>query len=377
MVGLYSPGYRIDCPAPFANMSITGFLWYQGENNCGGTMGNSVDGIGYGCELIAMVESWRDIFNNPTAAFGTVTLAAGGSEGNGQNMAGMRWSQTANYGTLPAPNLPYSFLAQAFDLGDPMDNLHPPCYNESSWNTSVCIWPPASAWNDAVRPLAPAVWENKAPSFMGGIHPRFKLEVGRRLAVAAYNLLFGGQAAHTGPTISGCTASGTTITVQFNSTLLNGDSVLVQPFDTNVSNWSMKDSNSMAVCIGDPSQILDCLNDTTLWVPASLTAGSSGNAVVATAVTDDDHVDGGTGTSMHRARVGSNGTVLAIKYGWPVGARGTDSCCPTVDVGAGHMPCVPGSCPLITKASSLPANPFLAFIVDNKCQCMAPQVCSE
>eukprot|EP00038_Savillea_parva_P003966 m.132517 g.132517 ORF g.132517 m.132517 type:complete len:295 (+) comp11335_c0_seq3:1-885(+) len=211
----------------------------------------------------------------------------------------------------------------------------------------------------------------------GGIHPRFKLEVGRRLAVAAYNLLFGGQAAHTGPTISGCTASGTTITVQFNSTLLNGDSVLVQPFDTNVSNWSMKDSNSMAVCIGDPSQILDCLNDTTLWVPASLTAGSSGNAVVATAVTDDDHVDGGTGTSMHRARVGSNGTVLAIKYGWPVGARGTDSCCPTVDVGAGHMPCVPGSCPLITKASSLPANPFLAFIVDNKCQCMAPQVCSE
>eukprot|EP00038_Savillea_parva_P003963 m.132491 g.132491 ORF g.132491 m.132491 type:complete len:65 (+) comp11335_c0_seq1:1686-1880(+) len=32
MVGLYSPGYRIDCPAPFANMSITGFLWYQGEN---------------------------------------------------------------------------------------------------------------------------------------------------------------------------------------------------------------------------------------------------------------------------------------------------------------------------------------------------------
>eukprot|EP00661_Eupelagonemidae_sp_cell13_P010654 gene10654-biopygen7784 len=31
------------------------------------------------------------------------TPCAGGSEGNGQHMAWMRWSQTANFGSLPAP----------------------------------------------------------------------------------------------------------------------------------------------------------------------------------------------------------------------------------------------------------------------------------
>ena len=54
-----------------------------------------------------------------TRLFGVATLAAGGSEGNGQHMAGMRWSQTANYGTLPSPGLPNSFVAQVYDLGDP------------------------------------------------------------------------------------------------------------------------------------------------------------------------------------------------------------------------------------------------------------------
>jgi hypothetical protein len=31
----------------------------------------------------------------PDAPFGIFTLAAGGSEGSGKNMAGIRWSQTA------------------------------------------------------------------------------------------------------------------------------------------------------------------------------------------------------------------------------------------------------------------------------------------
>lgn len=37
--------------APFVNTSVAGFLWYQGENNCGGTMGNSATGFGYGCQM--------------------------------------------------------------------------------------------------------------------------------------------------------------------------------------------------------------------------------------------------------------------------------------------------------------------------------------
>ena len=82
--------------APFTNYSLEGFLWYQGENNCGGTMGNSLDKVGYGCQMPAMIAAWRRYWSstpgttNPLAPFGIVTLAAGGSEGHGQNMAAMR-----------------------------------------------------------------------------------------------------------------------------------------------------------------------------------------------------------------------------------------------------------------------------------------------
>merc|ERR1712185_479649 len=100
-------------------------------------MGNSARGVGYGCQLPAMVAEWRRLWSavpgttDPLAPFGVVTLAAGGSEGHDENMAAMRWSQTANYGAVPNAALPNVFLAHAYDLGDPMDNLRAPCVNES------------------------------------------------------------------------------------------------------------------------------------------------------------------------------------------------------------------------------------------------------
>ena len=59
-------------------------------------------GYGYGCQLPAMVAAWRQQWSavpgttHPLAPFGVVTLAAGGSEGHAQAMAGMRWSQTGD-----------------------------------------------------------------------------------------------------------------------------------------------------------------------------------------------------------------------------------------------------------------------------------------
>ena len=44
--------------APFVNYSVAGWVWYQGENNVHGTMGNSATGVGYGCELPTMVDEW-------------------------------------------------------------------------------------------------------------------------------------------------------------------------------------------------------------------------------------------------------------------------------------------------------------------------------
>ena len=96
-----------------------------------GDMGSSLAKTGYGCDQVALVSLWRRVWaaasaTDPTAPFGICTLvkhdrfpndirqwvarshrcpavlqAAGGSEGAGDHMAHMRWSQTGNMGTLP------------------------------------------------------------------------------------------------------------------------------------------------------------------------------------------------------------------------------------------------------------------------------------
>ena len=81
---------------------------------------------------------------------------------------------------------------------------------------------------------------------MGGIHPRLKRPVGRRLAVAAVALLHpsgdGPPTPLTGPTIAGCRyeaaaggGGGGKLQLMFNQTLLGDDDVLVQEFNTNTS----------------------------------------------------------------------------------------------------------------------------------------------
>ena len=94
-------------------------------------MGSSLAKTGYGCDQVALVSLWRRVWaassaTDPTAPFGICTLvktsalqnhvrrcaaantdtpavtqAAGGSEGAGDHMAHMRWSQTGNMGALP------------------------------------------------------------------------------------------------------------------------------------------------------------------------------------------------------------------------------------------------------------------------------------
>lgn len=256
--------------APFANYSVRGWVWYQGENNVYGYMGNSLNGSGYGCELPAMVRLWRDVWRvQPNALFGVATLAGGTSEGHGNHMGGMRWSQTANYGVLPNPAMPHSFLAQVYDLSDPWsfmgdggnpqmdkENCSLPNPATGKYGKNCTPWNPA-AWNAALRPLAPLVRKN-APSgipgnnFMDGIHPRLKRPVGRRLAIAAASLMHPGsnELPFTGPTIDGCTLdmSAKQLLLQFNSSMLAKDSILIQSFNTNMSQWSGVDSLGAMVC---------------------------------------------------------------------------------------------------------------------------------
>lgn len=112
--------------------------------------------------------------------------------------------------------------------------------------------------------------------------PRLKRPVGRRLAVAAASLLHQRAPSSdgningtivatadvplTGPTIAGCaysskrqTGTGTertgyadvaaqSLTLKFNKTLLAGDTVQVQEFNTNMTTWSGVDSLTLMVC---------------------------------------------------------------------------------------------------------------------------------
>lgn len=65
----------------------------------------------------------------------------------------------------------------------------------------------------------------------------------------------------------------------------------------------------------------------------------------------------------------TNGVAYAIRYGW------TGDCCSENPPKDG--PCPLASCPLMGGISNLPVNPFIAKIVNNKCQCIPPQTCDE
>lgn len=324
-----------------------------------------------------MIAEWRKLWSAtpgttaPTAPFGVVSLAAGGSEGHDEAMAHMRWSQTGNYGVLPSPPMPGAFLAHGYDLGDPMDNLRPPCINATDQRTNAsafgpggpCVWPAASAWNAAVRDLRPAVFANAAPSFMGGIHPRFKREVGRRLAAA----LWGSKA----PTLGGCSVRDGAVELRFAP--LGGDRLTLQWGDAeyNMSGWAVADSSSLMVCVGNEQRTSapsDCLADASLWAAAPLrlpaAQGTQAAADAPTLVVD-----------VSALRLGPAGP-LAVRYGWPL-SRGADTCCPFEAVASGMQPCVPGSCPILTADSSLPANPFYATLDAGRCRCLAPQTCDD
>lgn len=151
---------------PYLDMTVRGWVWYQvrqtiriavtseglitrrvqGENNCGTLHGNSATKSGCtfstfpecgfavtehflgthsldGCLMPALIALWRRAWSvvpgttAKDAPFGLVTLSTGDSEG-APDIASFRWSQTGNYGVVPNPIMPATFLAHAYDLED-------------------------------------------------------------------------------------------------------------------------------------------------------------------------------------------------------------------------------------------------------------------
>ena len=164
--------------------TIKGAIWYQGEADSESvTTANT-----YSCMLSSMISDWRLQWSlrSETDAlfpFGVVQLSVWndeknitcGDDMNDQNyaVAVVRYAQTGNYGYLPNPLMPNTFLATAIDLGDP-----------------------------------------NGPA--GDVHPRFKQPVGRRLANAARNLIYGESNLYWfGPIAQSAKVSDGNVTVNF------------------------------------------------------------------------------------------------------------------------------------------------------------------
>jgi hypothetical protein len=61
---------------------------------------------------------------------------------------------------------------------------------------------------------------------------------GRRLARACAATVYGKPGPFTGPTITGCTKAGNTITITFNASLMVGDALEIQPYNASVAGAS-------------------------------------------------------------------------------------------------------------------------------------------
>jgi sialate O-acetylesterase len=209
----------------------------------------------------------------------------------------------------------------------------------------------------------------------GGIHPRDKKPVGDRLGAAAFNTVYGGQEAATGPTLSGCAVDATSLTVSFNSSLLKGDTINLQKYGLTSLSFFEVQTDASSFCL-EPRQNISADGKTRIsYCP--IWAG--GNGSVATGPLDSGWISldiklGPQGQSIVADLSPLQGALpTAVRYAWNV-----VNCCDPADPDLYvKYPCGPSSCPIMSKQTNLPANPFVAKIVNNKCECVAPMQCSN
>ena len=101
--------------APLAPLSITGALWYQGEQN-------SDRGYQYRKLLPVMIADWRALFGQGDFPFYVVSLPAFGHRS--ATPIDDKWAETRESQALAASSVRNACLAVTIDTGDP-DNIHP------------------------------------------------------------------------------------------------------------------------------------------------------------------------------------------------------------------------------------------------------------
>nr|XP_008116435.1 PREDICTED: sialate O-acetylesterase isoform X3 [Anolis carolinensis] len=114
---------------PFADMTLRGAIWYQGEENT--HMNTDL----YNCTFPTLIEDWRRTFHEGSMRqtqlyfpFGFVQLCTNHHIAPDDNFARIRWHQTADFGYAPNKKMPNTFMAVTIDLGDnssPYGSIHP------------------------------------------------------------------------------------------------------------------------------------------------------------------------------------------------------------------------------------------------------------
>ena len=357
---------------PFSQMTMKGFVWYQGENNMGSLFGNSDDSSGYSCEVPKMVDEWRSLFSlepgttNPNAPFGLVTLAASGNEGH-PDIGGMYVAQTASYGDLPNAVFKNTFYAHAFDLSDPFSNTT--CYYKGCCPNNL----KPGAFCNGCDQYCDSL--NATNYYMGPIHPRTKQPVGKRLAQSCYGTVYKpGAVAVRGPILSGCEVMNGKLTINFKQELLGSETVVVSDYQRhNNASFLQVLTNSTLFCLqtaaGPTRSDTLCRDDGT---GKSVMHPGVGSSVFSSLDTWPMVNINTAGASSITADISSLGDIYGIRYAFFENEY--DSCCgrndPTSD------PCPLATCPL-KSSSGLPATPFIARVVNGKCECIAPQVCNS
>eukprot|EP00039_Didymoeca_costata_P016958 m.310249 g.310249 ORF g.310249 m.310249 type:complete len:695 (+) comp16474_c1_seq2:136-2220(+) len=220
---------------PVSNLTIRGWIWYQGEQDAGNP-GSYLNKTGYACLLPALDDSWRHAFrqgssSDPNFPIGVVSLHGWCGEEEAYCTlnpaertdwtAAIRWAQTADWGFLPNPRLPNNFVAMGYDQPDPRNGTH--CYWNTTSQTCQNVPYPQSCISGKEICPPPAGLEG------GNIHPRNKLLLGDRIARAAKAIAYGDTSiAFTGPVVTGCVDNGGKLTVSFNDILMRGESLRIK-----------------------------------------------------------------------------------------------------------------------------------------------------
>jgi sialate O-acetylesterase len=100
---------------PIAPLSITGALWYQGEQN-------SERGFQYRKILPVMIADWRKLFGQGDLPFYIVSLPGFGH--HSETPSDANWAETRESQQFTVATVRNSCLAVTIDAGDP-DNIHP------------------------------------------------------------------------------------------------------------------------------------------------------------------------------------------------------------------------------------------------------------